>query len=118
MPEQRADDPLEALRQRIQSTHDAAARLAAETAQRAREAVPPRGWDAPRSGEQATRELQALIELADAVRSMLPEDVQRQLGELVRQLLVLIRSLLDWWISRLEPGGRGRDAEVEDIPIA
>jgi hypothetical protein len=124
MAEQRAgdplgpDDPLEALRDRIQATHDAAARLAEETARRARQAVPSRGWETPASGAQATGELHALIELASAVRSMLPEDIQHQLAELVRQLLVLIRSLLDWWISRLEPGVRGRDAEVEDIPIA
>ena len=49
---------------------------------------------------------------------MLPEDIQRQVTEIVRQLLLLVRALIDWWIARMDREGRGRDVAVQDIPIA
>jgi hypothetical protein len=121
-PSGASPDPLEVLRQRIDATHEAAVRLARETAESARAEsagrVPPKGWDVPRSGQDAASELQALIALADTLRGVLPEDIQHQLKELVHQLLVLLRSLIDWWITRIERQGHGDEVEVEDIPIS
>jgi hypothetical protein len=51
------------------------------------------------------------------VRDLLPEDIQRQITELMRQLLLLLRAVIDWAVSRIEGGPRGRDVQVEDIPI-
>ncbi len=117
-----APDPLESLRAQLEATEEATARLARETAESARRAqaggVPPGGWEVPRSGREATSELQQLVDVFDRLRSMLPEDIQRQLSDLMRQLLLLVRSLIDWWLSRLDRGDPGREVEVEDIPIA
>jgi hypothetical protein len=121
MSDPSAPDPLETLRAQLEATEEATARLARETAESARRAragrAPGGGWDVPDSGREATTELQALVGLLDSLRAMLPEDIQRQLSELVRQLLLLVRSLIDWWLSRLERGTPGREVEVEDIPI-
>jgi hypothetical protein len=106
----------------LEATEEATARLARETADSARAAqagrTPAGGWEVPRSGREATSELQLLIDLFERLRSMLPEDIQRQLSDLVRQLLLLVRSLIDWWLSRLDRGDPGREVEVEDIPIS
>lgn len=124
MAESLPDDPLEELRTRLEATQRAAERLAQETVEAARRVrgpeagrVPPAGWEAPPSGAEASGELQALVALLDTLRGVLPEDLQHQLAEVVRQLLLLIRGLIDWWLSRLEPSQRGQERPVEDIPI-
>jgi DNA-binding HxlR family transcriptional regulator len=52
------------------------------------------------------------------VRELLPEDVQEQVTELIRQLLLVLRAMIDWAVARIERGPRGREIQVEDIPIA
>jgi hypothetical protein len=132
------DDPLDTLRDRIRSTQDAVERLADEAAHAAREAAagpeppssegeagrardrPPRsGYAVPGSGsaEQSTRELQALVALIEVVRGLIPRELADQLTELVRELLLLVRALIDWYLDRLELR-RKRPVEVEDIPIS
>lgn len=116
------DDPYEALRARIKATQDAVDRLADETA-RAREetaAGAPPARDEPPGGE-AQEEIRALVALVELLRDVLPPDLRAQLAELIRQLLILVRAILDWWIERIgaHGGGDGRaDATVfEDIEI-
>jgi len=46
-----------------------------------------------------------------------PPELQQQVTELIRQVLLLVRALVDHWIERLD-GERGGEPEVEDIPIA
>jgi hypothetical protein len=121
-----ADDPLEELRERIQATQDAAERLAAEAAQAqhaAREGeVPPAGWQTPRDRGARSEELQSLAALLESLRALVPPELQQQLTEVIRQVLLLIRALIDWWVERLEspsgPSSRPAATEVEDIPIA
>ena len=140
-----ADDPLDALRSRIRSTQDAVERLADEAARAAREAAmtagpptpgegegqgegdseqarrsrPPRnGYAVPGGGaDESTRELQALVALVDVVRGLVPRELADQLVELVRELLLLVRALIDWYLERLELRRR-TPVEVEDIPIS
>jgi hypothetical protein len=143
------DEPLEALRIRLEATQRAAERLVRETAEFASAErgatgdpgsgkpgtgnpgagkpgagkpragrVPPSGWEAPPSAKEASGELQALTGLFETLRSVLPEDIQRQVTEVVRQLLLLIRALIDWWIARMDRDGRGKDVAVQDIPIS
>jgi hypothetical protein len=123
------DEPLEALRLRLEATQRAAERLVRETAEFAgaeplgaepprSERVPPNGWEAPPSSGQATGELQALASLLETLRGVLPEDIQRQVTEIVRQLLLLVRALIDWWIARMDREHRGSDVPVQDIPIS
>jgi hypothetical protein len=99
------DDPLSALRERIRATQEAAERLAAEQ----------RGP----GDEETAREAQALVAILQTLRDMVPPDLWRQIRELIRQLLLLIRAIIDWWVDRIEgPGPRGAAPEVEDIEIS
>jgi hypothetical protein len=129
------EDPLDTLRDRIRSTQDAVERLADEASHAAREAGavgseprsregepgrPPRnGYAVPGAGDgdQSTRELQALVGLIELVRGLIPRELADQLTELVRELLLLARALIDWYLDRLELR-RKTPVEVEDIPIS
>jgi hypothetical protein len=105
---------LQALRDRLHATQEAAQRLAAE----ARADRPPAaGWDVPRRGEEAHAELDALVALLRTLRGVVPPELQAQLAELARQILVFVRAVLDWWIARLDRPP-ATEPEVEDIPIA
>jgi hypothetical protein len=56
--------------------------------------------------------------LLDAVRDAVPAELSRQLAEALRELLLALRALLDWYIERLgEPAPGRADVEVEDIPL-
>jgi hypothetical protein len=134
------DDPLDTLRHRIRSTQDAVERLADEAAHAAREAAAaggehPAGESGPReagggrpprngyavpggaAADRSTRELQALVALLEVVRGLIPRELADQLTELVRELLLLARALIDWYLDRLELR-RKTPVEVEDIPIS
>ena len=102
------EDPLDALRERIRATQEAAEKLAGE----------PRG----EGDEQTAREAQALVALLQTLRDMVPPELWQQIRELIRQLLLLIRAIIDWWIDRIEPGApagpHGAAPAVEDIEIS
>jgi uncharacterized membrane protein YccC len=99
------EDPLDALRERIRATQEAAEKLANE----------PRG----EGDEQTAREAQALVALLQTLRDMVPPELWQQIRELIRQLLLLIRAIIDWWVDRIEgPGPPGAAPEVEDIEIS
>lgn len=120
------DDPLGDLRARISATHEAAQRLAGEAQHAAGEAaaghVPPQGWAAPQDRAARQEEAQALVALLQALRELVPAELQAQLTEVVRQVLLLLRALIDWWVDHLEQGPevpeRGRREGPRDIPIA
>lgn len=109
------EDPLAALRARIEKTQEAVDRLAAETA-KARAANGGRP-DGPPPTDDAAAEAQALATLLTTVRELIPEDLWRQLAEVVRQLLLLLRGILDWWIERLGAGAVPSGPIVTDIPV-
>jgi hypothetical protein len=108
-------EALRALRERLEATQQAAQRLAEDATS---SQPPPAGWDVPRAAERANDELDALVALAGTLRDLLPPELRAQLADLIRQLLVFVRAVLDWWIGRLEAGERGDDTPVEDIPIS
>lgn len=74
--------------------------------------------DAPdaRQALEELRELEAFQQLAALLREIVPPELQAQLAEVARQLLLLVRAVLDWWVARLEPG-RGERPDVEDVPL-
>lgn len=124
MPPPAEDDPLQTLRERVRATQEAVERLASEAAHaRAEAAGDPAAQAAtdsgvPRAGAEATGELQALVALVDILRGLLPPDLQAQVTELIRQLLLLIRAILDWWIERMDHRSGGSTPPiVEDIEI-
>jgi hypothetical protein len=109
-------DPLSDLRERLRATQEAAARLAGEEPR-----VPPQGWASPPRADGgaagAGDELAQLVALLGALRDLVPPELQQQVTDLIRQVLVLVRAVLDRVIERLEPE-RGGEPDVEDIPIA
>lgn len=107
-------DPLDDLKARLRETEDAARRLAGQ--------VPPQGWASPEDHAQATTEAQALVALLQSLRDLVPEELKAQVTEVLRQVLLLLRALIDWLVDRLElpEGGAAstaRDRSVEDIPL-
>src|SRR3954471_5037069 len=135
MPPSADPDPLRDLRERLQATQDAAARLAGDAA-RARAAheaarTPPAGWATEQERASLRGELEEVAALLTALRGLVPAELQHQVAEVLKQVLLLLRALLDWWVARLDevaPAGTadgardGRDADAaaqhvpQDIP--
>ncbi|HEY2604108.1 MAG TPA: hypothetical protein VGI67_21305 [Thermoleophilaceae bacterium] len=77
-------------------------------------------WTPPNSGEGGPRlgpgpDLRPLFALIDVMRSALPHELRDQFNSLVREVLLTLRALIDWYLERLGPGQP--DSRVEDIPI-
>ena len=108
------DDPLDAVRE--------AERLVREATERAEQLageVPPRGFEEPRADKAPPfPDLSALTGLVELARTSLPPDLQRQLQQALRELLIALRAVLDYSIDRLEPGPEPPSSTVEDIPIS
>jgi hypothetical protein len=100
-----------------------ARRLAVEAAEAAlrRAPIPPAsGWASPGSDEDprpAADQLDALVAALGSLRELVPPELQRRLAEAMRELLVAIRALLDWYIERLDDE-RPASGGVDDIPIS
>jgi hypothetical protein len=134
MPRHEPADPLHDLRDRLRETHEAAQRLAgqAEDATAAGETeagIPPAGWGTGDERATLRDELEEVAALLRALRELVPPDLQAQLTEVLRQVLLLLRAVLDWWVQRLEPpapgdgaapdgAARDDDGSGQDIPIA
>jgi len=112
------EDPLDAVREA-----ERLVREATERAERIGAEVPPRGFENPKQGAGPSTpppfpDLSALTGLMELACSSLPPDLQRQLQQALRELLIALRSVLDYSIDRLEPGSEPPPATVEDIPIS
>ena len=83
-------------------------------------AVPPRGWSVPgddRAGQAGPYpDLAQLTALIESLRDVVPPDLARQLADALRELLIALRAVLDWYIARLEPP-EPPDSDVQDIPV-
>jgi hypothetical protein len=130
------DEPQEALRrleERLNQASEAAERLLAEAARSARdrasdgersaqsEGPPPSGWQMPRADEEAhvrgpAAEFEALLAAVGLVRDLIPPDVLARLAAAVRELLLAVRALIDFYLERLERP-RPEPERVRDIPI-
>jgi hypothetical protein len=69
--------------------------------------VPPRRPPLP--------DLAPLLQLLDALRRLIPPELQEQFNALQRELLLTVRGLIDWQLERLDAGKP--ETQVEDIPI-
>lgn len=56
-----------------------------------------------------------LFMLLDAVRRGLPRELEEQFTTLIREILLTLRALIDWYLERLDK--RPAEPAVEDIPI-
>ena len=127
------EEALRRLEQRLDAASEAAERLMAQAAAEAARAAadtatgeagagdrstpPPAGWQA--SGEEpraSTSELDPLVALVQAMRDLIPPDLQRRLIAALREMLLALRALIDWYLERLDRR-REHGVEVQDIPI-
>jgi hypothetical protein len=60
-------------------------------------------------------DLAPLFAIVEALRRGLPHELQGQFNSLLREVLLTLRALIDWYLERLD--GRERAPEVEDIKI-
>ena len=68
---------------------------------------PPR----PRSGP----DIAPIFAIIDVLRSALPRELRDQFNALIREILLTLRALIDWYLERLPPAKQ--EDRVEDIPI-
>ncbi len=80
------------------------------------ERPPPAGWQTRRSAEQTPGDLELLLQVIGSLRERVPSDLQRRLAEALRELLLALRALIDWYLERAERHRR-EPVEVQDIPI-
>ena len=116
MSEAAAQDALAELRERLRATAAAAEHLVDEAAAQRSDRA-----DVPRAADEANDELRALISLVELLRDLLPAELREEVAKVVRQLLLLVRAVIDWWIARLESGEDVAPPEpvhVEDIPLS
>jgi hypothetical protein len=138
-----SEDALRRLEERLSRASEAAERLIAEAAGSAPAAAagaasawaasaagesapndegpprepPPAGWQS-RLTEDDRRDgdLELLMQFFQSVRELIPPELQRRLAEALRELLLAIRALIDWYLERSEQRRSGGN-EVQDIPI-
>jgi hypothetical protein len=82
------------------------------------ERQPPYG-DQPRAGDEQRRQgppdPAALFAMLDGMRRMAPRELEDQVTNLIREFLLTLRALIDWYLERLDHGPP--EPQVEDIPI-
>jgi hypothetical protein len=56
-----------------------------------------------------------LFMLLEGLRRGMPRELEEQFTQLVREVLMTLRALIDWYLERLD--NPAREPAVEDIPI-
>lgn len=113
-------DPLADLRERLEATRKAAEQLAGEAADAARAERagedPGPGWRTSEERDALRDDLASLAGTLGMLGELIPPELRAQLAEVLRQILLLVRALIDWLVEHL-PQPRGAEPVVEDIPI-
>jgi hypothetical protein len=84
--------------------------------------VPPAGWQQPSPGGgesgrgRGSGELELLLGVLATLRDRIPPELQQRLTEAVREVLLAVRALIDWYLERSERR-RAEPLKVQDIPI-
>ena len=87
------------------------------------EAEPSDGYPCDEQGERGGRDDRygrppdpaALFTMLDGMRRMAPRELDDQLTNLIREFLLTLRSLIDWYLERLDRPRQ--EPKIEDIPI-
>jgi hypothetical protein len=118
-----AEDALTRLEERLERASQAAERLIADAAERAADKAPPAGWQRPRSEDdrqgpnpRVAGDIELLLGLLHSLGELIPSELQRRLAEALREVLLALRALIDWYLERAEVR-RAEPVEVQDIPI-
>ena len=80
---------------------------------------PPAGWQAPGAGRGSGSlgsELDTVLSTLRSMRDLIPPEVVHRLAEALKEVLLAIRALIEYYLERLVRG-RTAPAEVQDIPI-
>jgi hypothetical protein len=106
---------------RLREQYEQAERLVREAHRAAEEAaartVPPRGWSVPGADPPPPAfDLSQLTALVESLRGVVPPDLARQLADALRELLLALRAVIDWYIAQLDPSPPA-DSDVQDIPV-
>ncbi len=116
-------DALGRLEERLDRASEAAERLLADAAQHVTGRPPPAGWQQPPpeegaggSGSGLGADADLLLAVVAALRDRIPPDLQQRLAEAVREVMLAVRALIDWYLERSEHRRTG-PSDVEDIPI-
>jgi hypothetical protein len=137
-PREPVEDALGRLEERLDRASQAAERLLADAAERVTagrgadrsaetgtagdraDRPPPAGWQQRGPERDPAPPLLAdadlLLGLFGAVRDRIPPELQQRLAEAIREVLLALRALLDWYLERTDRARSG-PAEVQDIPI-
>jgi hypothetical protein len=123
-PSDSPDDTLRRLEERLDAASQAAERLLADATARATRRPPPSGWQqpAPEGSAEAPdgglfgSDAELLLGVVAALRERIPPELQQRLAEAVREVLLALRALIDWYLERTERRA-SPPAEVQDIPI-
>lgn len=70
----------------------------------------------PGGARLGAQDLELLGRLLERVRDLIPPELERRLGDALRELLLALRALIDWYLERMERQ-RAEPPEVKDIPI-
>jgi sugar-specific transcriptional regulator TrmB len=109
---------LRRLERRLDEASAAAERLIADAAATAQRRPPPAGWQAPADDPaRPERDVELLAQVLDSLRELIPPELQQRVAEALREVLLALRALLDWYIERLERR-RAEPVQVTDIPIS
>ncbi|MEA2157852.1 MAG: hypothetical protein QOD66_232 [Solirubrobacteraceae bacterium] len=77
---------------------------------------PPAGWEVPGDDARSGADLEVLAQVIQSLRELIPTELQRRVTDALRELLLALRALIDWYLERVEKR-RAAPAEVQDIPI-
>jgi hypothetical protein len=113
-------DALRRLEERLDRASRAAERLIADARQERSSPdgkPPPAGWQSRGTGSQDGTELELLAQLIQSVRDLVPAELQRRVADALRELLLVLRALIDCYLERLERPEHA-PTEMEDIPIS
>jgi hypothetical protein len=80
-----------------------------------RENGEPTGPGAGAGQRGAIPDFTPLIQIVEALRRAIPQELQEQFNALQRELLLTLRALIDWYLERLDKPEL--TPQVEDIPI-
>ncbi len=72
-------------------------------------------YEGPPPPPRSNLDFSALFVLLDALRRAAPAELQERVTSLIREALLTLRSLIDWYLERMDH--KPREPRVEDIPI-
>jgi hypothetical protein len=113
-------EPFRRFEERLSQASEAAERLIAEAARAGNPGKPPdAGWRAPEQPPAERRsgsEFEALVQAIAALRELIPPEVMDRITAAIREVLLAIRALIDFYLERLDRR-RAEPPEVREIPI-